>query len=121
MHTAAVPSWDKEAKPKRFNVAWWWYLVTSLVPVVGLVVGIVAAAKDRVGPALALWMTAFCMTFVWVGLVTGIAAASALNNSPVSYYQGGDSYTDDYGYKCNYTDTDYNNHCPSNPLYKGDY
>ena len=70
------------------TTAWWWYLVAALVPVVGIVVGIVAAAKNRVGPALALWATSFLAAWVWAGIIVGIVAAIAAGqHDSYTYYQ----------------------------------
>jgi uncharacterized membrane protein YhaH (DUF805 family) len=68
------------------QVEWWWYLLTALIPIVGLVRGIIAAAKDRIGPALALWATAASMTYVWTILIFILVyAASSGDNSGYNY------------------------------------
>jgi hypothetical protein len=59
---------------------WGWYPATALVPPVGIVVGIIAAAKDRVGPALALWATAALAAMAWATIVATLAVASMSND-----------------------------------------
>ena len=51
---------------------WAFYPATILFPPLGVVVGIIAAAKDRVGPALALWATALIGASAWAVAVTAI-------------------------------------------------
>ena len=51
---------------------WAFYPATILFPPLGVVVGIIAAAKDRVGPALALWATALIGATAWAFALTAI-------------------------------------------------
>jgi hypothetical protein len=47
------------------TMRWEWYVIAACFPFVGVFVGIVAAAKNRVGPALALWATSWVAAVAW--------------------------------------------------------
>ncbi len=51
------------------RIAWQWYLVTAVIPIVGALIGLIAGivfmAKSKIGPALALWATAWLAALVW--------------------------------------------------------
>jgi hypothetical protein len=54
---------------------WVWFIVACLIPLAGVIVGIVYAAKDRVGPALALWATSALAVWVWLVAIALIVMA----------------------------------------------
>jgi len=45
------------ATPRTDEVGGGWYLAAFALPPVGLILGILAASRNQVGPALALWAT----------------------------------------------------------------
>lgn len=49
-----------------------WYVLAFLLPVVGIIAGIVALARNQVGPGFALWGTAF------LGFLSAIALSGYL-------------------------------------------
>jgi hypothetical protein len=109
----------------RHSVRWEWYLIVTVLPfagaLVGVIRGIVAAAKDRVGPALALWATAWLSVWLWAAVAVGITAATgdpfnSDDNTP-SISQITWLGHDVDGYECDYVDTDSNDLCPANPSY----
>src|SRR6266496_3624915 len=75
--------------------------------------------KDRVGPALALWVTAWLSVWLWAAVAFGITAAkgdpfNSDDNSP-SISQTGWPGHDVDGYECDFVDTDIDDLCPANP------
>ena len=110
----------------KHSVRWEWYLIVAALPFlgafVGLIRGIVAAAKDSVGPALALWVTAWLSVWLWAAVAFGITAATSgdpfnsdNNSNYPSIQQSGWPGHDVDGYTCDYFDTDTNDLCPDNP------
>jgi hypothetical protein len=63
--------------PMSKNSQWVWFIVACLIPLAGAIVGIVYAAKDRVGPALALWVTSGLASVAWFIVIAGIVLAMA--------------------------------------------
>jgi hypothetical protein len=65
------------------RIAWQWYLVTAGVPflgaLVGFIAGIVFMARSKIGPALALWATAWLASAVWAAIAWGIVAVVAID------------------------------------------
>jgi hypothetical protein len=70
------------------RIDWQWYLITAIVPfigqLVGLIAGIVFMARSKIGPALALWATAWLAAMVWSTLLWGVLFASAWNEVSTS-------------------------------------
>lgn len=54
-----------------------WYIIAVALPIVGVVAGIVQAAKHRVGPALALWVTSWLAAIAWGVLITAFLAVQS--------------------------------------------
>ena len=68
-------------EPEPLITKWYWYLITAFVPVVGIITGIIAAAKHHVGPALAMWMTAYISILLWIVFIAALAGALASNSN----------------------------------------
>jgi len=49
---------NTEVKDKN-RVTGIWYAVALIIPIIGFILGIVALARNEVGPGLALWATSF--------------------------------------------------------------
>ena len=65
------------------RIAWQWYLATAAVPFIGALVGFIAGivfmARSKIGPALALWATAWLAAMVWGAIAWGILLAAAVD------------------------------------------
>jgi hypothetical protein len=48
-----------------------WYVAAVIIPIVGFVAGIVFMAKSKIGPSVALWMTATIASVVWTIVFVG--------------------------------------------------
>ena len=46
------------------GISAWWYVAALLLPIVGLIAGIVFLAKGKIGPGIALWGTALLGAFL---------------------------------------------------------
>jgi|1185.fasta_scaffold581629_1 hypothetical protein len=55
------------------------YLVAVLVPIVGVILGIIALAKNKVGPGLALVLTAWVAMAVWATLIMAVSFGSVVS------------------------------------------
>lgn len=55
------------------------YLVAVLVPIVGVILGIIALAKNKVGPGLALVLTAWVAMAVWATLIIAVSFGSVVS------------------------------------------
>lgn len=103
------------------RVGWEWYVMTIVIPLVGVIRGIIAAAKDKVGPALALWATSFLAFWAWTIIIAIIAASSIGNggsyNPSIDFNEpsSSENFTDEDGYRCLYIETAYDDLCPNNP------
>ena len=54
-----------------------WYIVAILAPFIGIILGIVAAARSQTGPALALWASSLIVGPVfWIVFWTMLALGS---------------------------------------------
>lgn len=51
------------------GISGFWYLATILLPLVGIIAGIVFMAQNKIGPALALWATALVTVVVYLAVV----------------------------------------------------
>jgi hypothetical protein len=72
--------------PMSKNNQWIWFIMTCLIPPAGVIVGIVYAAKDRVGPALALWVTSWLASLVWLAVIAVILMAVTAGDIERSSY-----------------------------------
>jgi hypothetical protein len=59
------------------NRQWPWFVVACVLPPAGIIVGIIYSAKDRVGPALALWATSAIAVWLWLAVLVTIGFAMA--------------------------------------------
>ena len=69
---------DGPIKRKALQSSTGWYVFGLLVPLAGLILGIMFGARDRVGPMFAMWMTSFIGVYVWVillGVSLGVSGA----------------------------------------------
>jgi hypothetical protein len=64
------------------RIAWQWYLATAAIPFIGALVGFIAGivfmARSKIGPALALWATAWLAAMVWGAIGWGILVLGAV-------------------------------------------
>src|SRR4051794_24861786 len=84
--TVTAPSPEPVVMVDR--IAWQWYLVTAAVPFlgapIGFIAGIVFMARSKIGPALALWATAWLAAAIWAVIGWGILAAVAVDSVSTS-------------------------------------
>lgn len=64
------------------RIAWQWYLATAAIPFVGALVGFIAGivfmARSKIGPALALWATAWLAAMIWGAIGWAVLVAAAV-------------------------------------------
>ena len=77
---------------KNKGISAWWYVAALLIPIVGVVAGIVFLAKGRIGPGIALWGTALLGAFLGTVLLRVVggdlsAAAAAVQPTLVAVVQ----------------------------------
>jgi zinc transporter ZupT len=41
--------------------------ISALIPIIGLIIGIVLAARNHIGPALACWMASITAALIYLG------------------------------------------------------
>lgn len=65
------------------RIPWQWYLATAAIPLIGALLGFIAGivfmARSKIGPALALWATAWLAAAVWGAIAWGILVAAAVD------------------------------------------
>ncbi len=65
------------------RIAWQWYLATAAIPLIGTLIGFIAGivfmARSKIGPALALWATAYLAAAVWGAIGWAIVIDNAFN------------------------------------------
>ncbi len=57
----------EDERPQGWHVQWGVYVLAAFLPLIGVVLGIVMAARSEVGPALALWAASFAGALLWAG------------------------------------------------------